>query len=260
MELSTLLLRIRSRRVWADPVRKVRTLEGFSQTETDGGRDIKATARRVRDPKLHSHFQRHAAEELHHGDLFRRRAAELRAQLPETGPRRAESDRLYDLSRDHPEGETDAHGFFTADVFDDHGEVAYVAMLHIAEKRAASLFRVHRDLNRHDPATCEIFEEILRDELYHVSYTGMFLKEWRKAGRSHDVREALRLARGSRFWGAWKRAGARAGAAFGHVVMLVAYFTVVVPFGLLSRRTTTRAGWQERLRAAGDDPSRSQYA
>jgi hypothetical protein len=64
----------------------------------------------------------------------------------------------YDLSRGRPATEVDAHGFFTAGLLDEMGEVAYVAMLHEAEKRAAKLFQVHSDLTRDDPPTAAVFE------------------------------------------------------------------------------------------------------
>jgi hypothetical protein len=130
----------------------------------------------------------------------------------------------------------DAHGFLTLGLLDELGEVPYVAMLHVAEERAAALFRVHRDLTRHDPATSAIFEEILRDENYHVAWTASVLKSWRAAGRDEEVRAALKQACASRWLGAWKRAGLRSGAGFGRALLIVLYLTLLAPFGLAARR------------------------
>ncbi|HTE04892.1 MAG TPA: hypothetical protein VK824_01765, partial [Planctomycetota bacterium] len=80
MKLSDRLLAARSRGVWRDRARTLLTLESFARTEADGGRDIGAAARRVVDRELAGHLQRHAADELKHAELFRRRAAQLRAE------------------------------------------------------------------------------------------------------------------------------------------------------------------------------------
>lgn len=258
-DIGNLLLRARSRAVWADPVRKLRTLEGFGKTEADGAADIDAAVKKVADPRLRAHFERHAADEARHAELFRRRAGELRAVAAAAPSSANDPDKLYDLSRERGRDEVNSHGFFSAGVFEERGEVAYVAMLHVAERRAASLFRVHRDLTRDDQETCAVFEEILRDEQYHVAYTGTELKRWRQQGRSKEVRTALSAARGSRFFGAWKRLGARAGESFGRLVLLVLYFTLLAPFGLLAKASRARRGYVKPGPAPPRAATRSQY-
>ncbi|HZM00172.1 MAG TPA: hypothetical protein VFD43_07975 [Planctomycetota bacterium] len=245
MNLKSLPLRLRSRATWADPARTVATLESFARTEEDGGRDIATAARRVGDEELRGHLLRHAKDELKHAELFRRRAAELRG----AGVAEAESDvkgaRAYDLTRGRPTSEVDAHGFFKVGLLDELGEVPYVAMLHVAERKAADLFTMHRDLTRGDAATCAIFEEILRDEHYHVAWTAAMLKRWREEGRAPEVKGALKAARTSRFMGGWKRLGARSAAGFGRVTMTLAYLTLLVPFGLIARRRRGgEIGWR----------------
>ena len=244
MNLKTLPLRLRSRATWADPARTLATLESFARTEEDGGRDIATAARRVVDGELRGHLLRHAQDELKHADLFRRRASELRgAGIAEAGSE-AKGARAYDLTRGRPTSEVDAHGFFKVGLLDELGEVPYVAMLHVAERKAADLFTLHRDLTRGDPATCAIFEEILRDEHYHVAWTAAMLKRWRESGRESEVKGALKAARTSRFMGGWKRLGARSAAGFGRAVMMVAYLTLLLPFGLAARRRRAgEIGW-----------------
>src|SRR5207253_4056137 len=53
------------------------------------------------------------------------------------------------------------------------GEPDYrlLAFLHIAEKSAAGRFAVYRQVVDDDPATRAIFDEILRDEVFHMNYT-----------------------------------------------------------------------------------------
>lgn len=252
MPLARRIRHFRHRSVWKDARRTRLTLESFAATEEDGGRDLFAAARVVGDAELRDHLARHAADEVRHARLFRDRAAELPAFVPDG----ARPDKPYDLSRGRRAGELDAHGFLNAGLFDELGEVEYIAMLHVAERRAAEVFEMHAALTTHDPRTQAIFEEILRDEKYHVAYTGRFLARWRSEGRGNEVDRALKEARRSRWLGSWRRLGVRSASGFARVLMLVFYWTLLVPFGLLTRRQRTTVGWSTPR--AGDD-ARSQY-
>jgi len=223
------------RAVWADPARKARTLESFSQTEANGGVDIRAASRRATHPELKKHLERHGEDEVRHAEMFRVRAQELFAEGVGRGAELGLSDRVANLDTSD-EGGFGSHGFLSGSRFDDVGEVVYVAQLHVAEKEAARLFELHRDLNADDPATAAIFDAILKDEKYHVSWTATVLDRWRKEGRAGEVKAALDDAEGSRFMGAWKRLGVRSAGSFGRVVMWVFYFTLLLPFGLFARR------------------------
>jgi rubrerythrin len=232
----------RARAAWADPVRKLKTLESFARTEEDGGRDIAAALKVVRDPEARKHLERHAKDEIRHANLFRGRAAELRAEgIAPKGSE--ESGRAYDLSHGKLADQTNAHGFLRVALADEMGEIAYIAMLNVAEKRAAAMFRSNIRHLSHDDATRTIFESILKDEHYHVAWTSTILQRWKKEGRSAEVKRALSLAKGSRFFGAWKRLGARSAAGFSHVALVVLYFTLIMPFGLAVRGRKKKAGW-----------------
>jgi len=232
--------RRRCRAAWSDPGRKLLTLESFARTEEDGGRDIASAARAVRDPELRAHLERHAADEARHAGLFRDRARALRAEgvsAPSTpaapGP--------------------DLHGAHAGGLFADLGEVGYVAFLHVAERRARDLFELHRELVGADAATRALFEDILRDEKYHVAYTGTILERWRRQGRGGEVRAALAQARGSRWLEGWKRFGARAGARLSRAILRVLYFTLLAPAAIPARKLAReRGGW--RPPPAGRDP------
>ena len=243
LNISRLLDQRRHRTVWQDPVRRFQTLLSFAETEEDGGRDLVAAARRISDPELREHILRHAKDEARHAELFRRRAAQLREEAG-GALERGGSDKAYDLTRGRDE-DVNAHGFFDSGLCDELGEVAYVAMLHVAEERAAELFEFHRSLNEHDPATRAVFEEILKDEKYHVAYTGRFLDKWRKAGLGKEVDEGLDAARTSRLWGGWKRMGLRMGATLSKVVLRVLYWTVLLPFGFIASRSQPGGEWRD---------------
>jgi hypothetical protein len=132
-------------------------------------------------------------------------------------------------------------------------------MLHVAEQKAEALFRTQVLATAHDPATREVFEEILKDELYHVSYTKTALDQWRKKGRGREVSDAMQNARGRRFLSAWKRFGVRAAGNFGRLLLMVCYWTLLWPFALVARAGKTEAAWKTPMFA---DPSRrleSQY-
>lgn len=251
--------RRRYRAVWADPARKARTLESFAQTEANGGADIAAASKRATNADLRGHLERHASDEVRHAELFRSRAVALHAAGVGKGAESGFSDRASNLSTNAAEGGFDAHGFLPGSSIDEVGDVVYVARLHVAEKEAARLFALHRDLNRDDPETAAIFESILKDEKYHVSWTGTFLDRWRKEGRRQEVKEALSEAQSSRLWGAWKRLGVRSGAGFGRVTMLVFYYTLLAPFGLIARRKQPASAWRDPRETLGSDPLRSQY-
>jgi len=254
VDLTTPLDRLRHGGVWNDPRRKLRTLESFAETEEDGGRDLLAAAGRVVDPKLRDHLLRHARDEERHAALFRKHAAELHARLALPTRDALEADRAHDLSRGRKGHEVDAHGFFRAGLCDELGEVAYVAMLHVAEQRAARIFRVHRDLVRDDPTLRATFEEILVDEKYHVAYTQRFLEQWSRDGRAHEVRRGLSAARASRWIGAWKRLGVRSAAGFAQVLLFALYWTLLLPFGLFARGARRGPALRE---IPPDDPART---
>src|SRR5204862_2693054 len=71
------LLKPVHRWIWRNPERRVQKLLRFSQTETDGGRDLLRAAELTSDPLLRRLYLLHAADEQRHGILFRRRAAAL---------------------------------------------------------------------------------------------------------------------------------------------------------------------------------------
>ena len=243
----------RYRAVWSDPHRSLLTLESFSQTEEDGGKDLVAAAKRITDPEILGHLQRHAQDEIRHASLFRDRAAEVaEAQGKHLGVKDSEMGRAYDLSGARSSDQVNAHGFFQAGLFDEMGEVGYVAMLHVAEKRAAHVFERHQRaaLSARDAATAEIFASILRDEKYHVAWTGTVLKRWRGEGREAEVEAALARAKRGRFLDSWRRLGLRSASGFSKVLLMVCYWTVLAPFGLVARRMQEPAGAWRAPRAA----------
>jgi hypothetical protein len=164
---------------------------------------------------------------------------------------------MYDMELGRRSIERNSHGFFHAGVLEERGELPYITMMHVAERRARDLFTVHQSLTRHDRETSAVFADILRDEKYHVAYTGNFVRRWREEGRGREVRRALRAARASSLLGAWKRLGARSGAGLSRLILLALYWTAAAPFGLLARLRGEPPA-RPRRAARGLDELRSQ--
>ena len=153
------MLRPVHRWVWGDFDRRVRKLFAFAEVEGDGGRDILRAAEVTSDPLLRRLYLEHAIDELRHADLFRERGTAL-LQLRST-----RSKGLFNTSP-LPGG----HGL---DDLSIEGEPDHrlLAFLHVAEKAAAGRFAIYRDVVDDDPSTRAIFDEILRDEVFHMNYT-----------------------------------------------------------------------------------------
>src|SRR5262249_18940607 len=194
--------------VWADTDRRLRKLLAFAEVETDGGRDILRAAEVTPDPLLRRLYLEHAIDELHHGDLFRERgAALLRARR---GGRRV-------LLNGNPL--PGGHGLDDLRI-DGQPDHRLLAFLHVAEKAAAGAFTIYRGLVDDDPATRAIFEEILRDEVFHMNYPYMQLTRV-----SPDAyRRHVWHARAKRLWNRYLRVAAALAAVAGNLVLTVIYF------------------------------------
>ena len=145
--------------IWGDFDRRVRKLLAFAEVETDGGRDILRAAEVTPDPLLRRLYLEHAIDELRHGDLFRKRGAAL-LRTRSTGPKTIFSG-------------TPLPGGHGLDDLRIEGEPDHrlLAFLHVAEKAAAGRFKIYREVVDDDQPTRAIFEEILRDEVFHMNYT-----------------------------------------------------------------------------------------
>jgi len=230
MEMSCILLRPLLRWVWRNPARRARKLLRFADTEAAGGRDLVCAAEITRDPLLRRHFLFHARDEHRHAQLFRGRGAALMRMLPAWSRCGYRADWLAP-------GERGLDDLRVQEL--DVG--ALLAFLHLSEKSAATDFARYRDVLWHDPTTRALFEEILRDEAYHMNYT---LAELVRLSPRHH-RWLLWRARLGRMWKAYLRLALALASAMGGLVLTVVYFTVLVPFAYLAKRAARRElpGW-----------------
>jgi bacterioferritin (cytochrome b1) len=238
------MLRPVHRWVWGDFDRRVRKLIAFSQVEGDGGRDILRAAELTPDPLLRRLYLEHAIDELRHADLFRERSAAL-LKLRST-----RSSALFNASP-LPGG----HGL---DDLSIEGEPDHrlLAFLHVAEKAAAGRFAIYRDVVDDDPSTRAVFEEILRDEVFHMNYTYTQLARVRPGSYRRQVWQA----RGSRLWKRYVRAAAGVASVMSGAVLTLMYFVVLAPFAWFARRAERRepVGWAPIASDRTESPT-SQY-
>ena len=223
------LLRPVHRWVWGDFDRRVRKLLAFAEVEGDGGRDILRAAEVTSDPLLRRLYLAHAIDELHHADLFRQRSSALLQS------RSAHVKALFNASP-LPGG----HGL---DDLRIEGEPDHrlLAFLHVAEKAAAGRFTIYRDVVDDDPSTRAVFEEILRDEVFHMNYT--YTQLARISPRSY--RRQVWRARASRLWKRYLRIAAALAGLMGSLILTIQYFVLLPPFAWFARRAARRekAGW-----------------
>jgi hypothetical protein len=216
--------------IWNDHERRARKLLRFGETESDGGRDLVRAAERTPDSLLRRLYLVHAIDELRHGEMFRRRGTELLRALPPHSKSSFQADWLA------PSG----HGADDLCVADEPDD-ALLAFLHLSERAAAIRFTVYRDVLKDDPPTCEIFEEILRDEVFHMNYSLAQLA--RISPRRH--RWHVWRARLSRLWKGYLRLATALAGAIGWLILTIQYFVLLPPFAWFAKRAERREqrGW-----------------
>ncbi|MDF1838949.1 MAG: hypothetical protein P1V35_13845 [Planctomycetota bacterium] len=260
MSIQTWLEARRFRAVWKEPHSSLLTLLSFAETEEDGGKDLQAAARRITDGEILVHMNRHALDEIRHAAMFRTRAAQVaHAHGEHLASRNEERGKAFDLAQSRALEGTNAHGFFEVGSFDEMGEVGYIAMLNVAETRAASTFESHRKaaLAVGDAETAAVFASILKDEKYHAAWTETTLQRWRKQGRSAEVDRELASAKRGRLMGAWRRKGLRSASGLISILLTISFYSLLAPFGLLARSLRSQpAGWRT---AESRSTSSSQY-
>jgi hypothetical protein len=131
-----------------------------------------------------------------------------------------------------------------------------LAFLHVAEKAAAGRFKIYRDVVDDDPSTRAIFEEILRDEVFHMNYT--YTQLARVSPRSY--RRQVWRARASRLWKRYLRVAAALAGFLGTLILTIQYFVLLPPFVWFAKRAEKREplGWISTTGDRQESPT-SQY-
>ena len=239
------MLRPMHRWIWCDAERRAHKLLRFGETETDGGRDLVRASEMTADGLLRRLYLEHAIDEHRHGVMFHRRGTEILRTLPRGSRSSIQAEWLA------PSG----HGVDDLRV-DEEADEALLAFLHLSEKTAADRFSVYRDVLQNDARTRAIFEEILRDEVFHMNYTRTQLA--RISPQRH--RRTLWYERLRRIWKGYVRMAAALGAVIGRCILTVQYFVVLPPFAWFAKRAERREqpGWTP-ISSQRNDSSRRQY-
>src|SRR5205814_7550628 len=132
-----------------------------------------------------------------------------------------------------------------------------LAFLHVAEKSAAGRFAIYRQLVGDDPRTRAIFEEILRDEVFHMNYT--YTQLTRISPRAY--RRHVWHARAKRLWNRYLRVAAALAGLIGNLVLTAMYFVLLPLFAWLAKRSARREpiGWVPIPAARQQTSPNSQY-
>jgi rubrerythrin len=217
--------------VWRHADRRARLLLRFAEVEADGGRDLVRAAELTSDAKLRLLFLRHALDEQRHADLFRQRGLEiLRTRPPGADSTTAEWIAPGERGLDDVRVEQES-------------EPALLAFLHLSERDAARQFTDYAGVLAADPATQAVFQKVVRDEAFHMTYTHQQLM--RLAPQDH--RRVLWRARLRRAWRLYLRLAGGLAALFGAVVLTLIYYLLLPPFAFAAKRAAGRElpGWRQ---------------
>jgi len=229
--------------VWSDPRRRARKLLRFAETEASGGQDLSRAAELTTDGLLRRLFLRHALDEHRHADLFRERGRALMRSFPDAAETSFDADWFAPGERGLDDIQVDGEN-----------DSSLLAFLHLTEKAAASRFALYGEVLAADPETQGLFNTILRDEAFHMTYTHQQLT--RVAPRKWSA--VLWKARLGRLWKAYLRIAAAVVGLLGTMILLLQYALFLPPFALLAKRYARREpqGW---FQARSSTPLRSQY-
>jgi rubrerythrin len=216
--------------IWLDTARRARKLLRFAETEADGGRDLVRAAEMTLDPLLRRLFLFHGRDEQRHAELFRQRGTALLHALSEPSRSGFRADWLAPGER----GLDDLR-------IEKLEDGALLAFLHLSEKSAATDFASYRDVLQRDPSTRAVFEEVLRDEAYHMNYTLSQLM--RVSPQRHRL--LLWRARLGRLWKGYLRLALALAGVISGLILAILYFTLLVPFAYLAKRAARQesTGW-----------------
>ncbi len=216
--------------LWRKPAQRARILLRFAEVEADSGRHMVRASELTPDPTLRRLYLAHARDERRHAERFRQRGIELAGAPSGDASSMLEAAWLTPGERGlddlRVEAQTDA---------------VLLAFLHLSEKSAAEDFADYCRVLDHDPLTRQVFEDVLRDEVFHMNYTRAQLARLAPAKQNR----LLWRARLSRLWKGTLRLSTALGGVFGTVLMTLQYFVLLPLFAVLARRSARREvpGW-----------------
>lgn len=224
------MLRLLQQWIWRDPLRCANTLLRFAEVEADSGRDMVRAAELTTDSTLRRLYLAHARDERRHAELFRERGAALLRTLHAQKPSGFSAQWLTPGERGLDDLRVDAHS-----------DSSLLAFVHLSEKVAAQDFARYCTMLGHDPQTRAVFDEVLRDEVFHMNYTVAQLARLEPLRK----RRLLWQAQLGRLWKGFLRLTTALAGLMGTVILTLQYLVLLAPFAWLAGRAARRepVGW-----------------
>jgi hypothetical protein len=239
-----------SRLIWRFPGRDAMKMAEFSHVELGSGLDMLAAVKEAPDPLLKRKYFRHALDELKHSRMFRDRARALALRSGVTSLQARIAAVLDDT------GYIPSHGINeSTSLYSRTPELQFLAFVWLHERAGATQFSVYSELMAEDSESCVMFDEIARDERFHIAYARSEL-ERRAQSSSGAVWRAIAMVRLRDYWQAWGRLAFGIGNVMSGIWLGLLYFLVVGPFALLARQKTFPTG----LVVAGPSVDPKSYA
>lgn len=213
------------------PGRASTKMAGFSHTEQGSGLDMLVAVEKTPRRDLRRKYYIHALDELRHSKMFAQRARALA-----TSWSRADAV-LQDSGFIAAQGINDKET-----LFDKLDEIEFLAFVWVHESQGARQFNLYADLLSDDHETSVMFDEIARDERFHISYSKQELDRYAAKGQASAVRNAVWRVRGRRLWQGWLRFSHDLGAFMSGIWLSVLYIFFLGPFSLIARLTESSAG------------------
>lgn len=224
------------------PGRDALKMAEFSHVELGSGMDMLAATNDQKDPLLRRKYFRHALDELRHSRLFYERARELAAKA-------GRMDRVQAVLEDT--GFIGDHGIRDAvPLHLQQDELQFLAFVWLHERAGATQFEVYARLMQDDPETQRMFDEIARDERFHIAYSRSELERRGDAGQAAAVRWAILKVRFRDLWQAWGRKTHAFGMMMSSFWLGILYFLVASPFALVARSRERLPGGLQPASAA----------
>jgi rubrerythrin len=170
MTVTEKLNQVYLRKLVSTPAGRAHVLAQTADGESSGeARIFKEVLARAHDPELGRLVTRHRDDELRHERLFRERLAATGVAEPEL----PESLRFVEqLNRA-------LGGILDRPIQDDRGVLEAYCLLQVLEERAVFSFGKFIDAFREaDPATAQVFAEVLEDERRHLKYCAAVAKRY----------------------------------------------------------------------------------
>ena len=221
---------------WRVPGRPQRLLGAFALAERGSMLDMFAAVEATKRRDMRKKYFHHGLDEGRHALIFAERVRAF-GLLGRAEAAMEDSGQL--LEAGIVGGQT---------LFERLGEPEFMAFVYVAEADAVEQFNVYLDRGLPDDATQAQLRAILKDEVFHVTYSRTEVDKYRKDGLPMDA--TMRKIRLRRVWERLLRFSRDFGSFTSGIWLSLLYFLVLGPFRLFGRLEA--GGWHPVEGRAGD--------